>query len=183
MMKGAVGKRIRTHDAAAQRDGQIADYIANTIYYQLKAESEKKGITIQLPEQKARKVCLAAGLLARISAVDSGISEQEKQGIKQVLSAEWGLSEQEAQTLTELSCDRTLKGLDYYHLTREFFDCTSIDERKNFLKCLFQIANASDKTSRDETEEIRKIARSLKLSHRDFIEAKLTIPDEDREVL
>ena len=183
MMQGALGKRIQTHNAAAQRDSKIADYIANTIYYQLKSETEKKGTTIELPEQKIRKVCLAAGLLARISAVDSGISEQEKQGIRQILSTEWGLSEQEAQILAEISCDRTLKGLDYHHLTREFFDCTSVEERKKFLKCLFQIANASEKTSYEETEEIRKIARSLKLSHRDFIEAKLTIPDEDREVL
>jgi len=50
------------------------------------------------------------------------------------------------------------------------------------MKCLFRIANASEKTSYDETEEIRKIATSLKLTHKDFIEAKLTIPDEDREM-
>jgi uncharacterized tellurite resistance protein B-like protein len=58
-----------------------------------------------------------------------------------------------------------------------------LDERRNFIKCLFRIANASEKTSYDETEEIRKISTSLKLTHKDFIEAKLTIPDEDREVL
>jgi len=183
MIKGAMGKRVQTYGAATQRDSRIDDYIKNTVYYQLKSESEKKGMIIELPEQKIRKLCLAAGLLARISAVDSGISDEEKQSIKQVLSTEWSMSEQEARAVTEISCNRTLKGLDYFHLTREFFDCTSIDERRKFLKCLFQIANASDKTSYDETEEIRKIAKSLKLSHRDFIEAKLTIPDEDREVL
>jgi len=36
--------------------------------------------------------------------------------------------------------------------------------------------------SYDETAEIRKISNSLKLSHKDFIEAKLTISDEEREV-
>jgi hypothetical protein len=38
-------------------------------------------------------------------------------------------------------------------------------------------------TSYDEVEEIRRISESLKLPHKDFIEAKLTIPREDREVL
>ncbi|MFC1825967.1 TerB family tellurite resistance protein [Thermodesulfobacteriota bacterium] len=57
------------------------------------------------------------------------------------------------------------------------------DERMAFLKCLFKIANASDMTFRQEVEEIRSIARSLKLPHEDFIETKLTIPREDREVL
>ncbi|MHC4145943.1 MAG: TerB family tellurite resistance protein [Planctomycetota bacterium] len=89
--------------------------------------------------------------------------------------------EQEAQVVAEISCNRTLKGLDYFHLTKEFFDCTGIHERRKFLKCLFQIANAANKTSYDETEEIRKIAKSLKLSHNDFIEAKLTIPDENEK--
>ncbi len=54
---------------------------------------------------------------------------------------------------------------------------------KRFLKSLFQIANASEKTSFDEIEEIRFIAQQLKLSHSDFIEAKLTIPREDRKGL
>ncbi|UCD33882.1 MAG: TerB family tellurite resistance protein, partial [Desulfobacterales bacterium] len=57
------------------------------------------------------------------------------------------------------------------------------DERKSFLQCLFNIANASDMTSFKEVEEIRRISEALKLSHKDFIEAKLTIPRQNREVL
>ncbi|MCK4293481.1 MAG: TerB family tellurite resistance protein [Planctomycetes bacterium] len=179
MIKGAVARRGEKYGSAAQRDDQIDDYIKNRIYYQLKSQSEE----IDLPEQTLRKLCLAAGLLARISAVDSGISDEEKQTIENTLVAQWGLSHKKARVVAQISCDRTLRGLDNFRLARGFFECTTIDERRNFLKCLFQIANASDKTSYDETEEIRKIANSLKLTHKDFIEAKLTIPDEDREVL
>lgn len=179
MIKGAVARRGEKYGSAAQRDDQIDDYIKNTIYYQLKSQSEE----IDLPEQTLRKLCLAAGLLARISAVDSGISDEEKQTIENTLVAQWGLSHKKARVVAQISCERTLRGLDNFRLARGFFECTTIDERRDFLKCLFQIANASDKTSYDETEEIRKIANSLKLTHKDFIEAKLTIPDEDREVL
>jgi hypothetical protein len=38
-------------------------------------------------------------------------------------------------------------------------------------------------TSYAEVEEIRRISTALKLPHKDFIEAKLTIPRKDREVL
>lgn len=183
LIKGATGKRRDSYTAAVQRDAQVDDYIENTIYYQLKSEIEKKGIKIELPDDKVRQLCLAAGLLARISAVDSGISEKEKQAIRDILSAEWGLARREADIVTAISCDRALKGLDYFRLTRGFFECTNLEERRSFVKSLFKIANASDKTSYDETEEIRRIATSLKLTHRDFIDAKLTIPDEDREVL
>ncbi len=183
MIKATVTERGETYKAAAQRESQIDDYIENNVYYQLKSESEKKGIKIELPEQKVRQLCLAAGLLARISAVDSDISDQERRTIKDVLSTQWHLSEQEAEIVTQISCDRTLQGLDYFRLSRGFFECTTLDERRNFIKCLFKIANASNKTSYDETEEIRRISNSLKLTHKDFIEAKLTIPDEDRQVL
>lgn len=183
LIKAATGKRSDRYTSAAQRDARVDDYIENTIYYQLKSEIEKKGIKIELPEDKVRQLCLAAGLLARISAVDSGISEREKQTIKDILSAEWGLTQREGDIVTAISCDRALQGLDYFRLTRGFFECTSLEQRRSFVKSLFKIANASDKTSYDETEEIRRIATSLKLTHRDFIDAKLTIPDEDREVL
>ncbi|MDH4238092.1 MAG: TerB family tellurite resistance protein [Phycisphaerae bacterium] len=183
MIKTAVTGRDQHYKTAAQRESQIDDYIENNIYYNLKSESEKKGIKFDLPSEQVKKLCLAAGLLSRISAVDSDISDDEKRIIKNVLSTQWGLSEQQAQIVTQISCDKNLQGLDYFRLTRGFFDCTTLDERRDFIKCLFRIANASEKTSYDETEEIRKISNSLKLTHKDFIDAKLTIPDEDREVL
>jgi len=183
MITTAISGRGRTYSSAAQRESQIDDYIENNVYYHLKSESEKKGIKFDLPSEQVKKLCLAAGILARISAVDANISEDEKRTIKDVLAKQWHLSEQQAEIVTEISCDRTLKGLDYFRLTRGFFDCTTLDERRSFIKCLFRIANVSEKTSHDEIEEIRKISNSLKLTHKDFIEAKLTIPDEDREVL
>ena len=144
------------------------DKLLEEVLDQIRSEEDKK---------------LVMGTLESLFQADGIISDEERQSIKQVLSTEWGMSEQEAKVVAEISCNRTLKGLDYFHLTKEFFDCTGIHERRKFLKCLFQIANASNKTSYDETEEIRRIAKSLKLSHNDFIEAKLTIPDEEREVL
>jgi uncharacterized tellurite resistance protein B-like protein len=183
MIKATVIERGDKYKSAAQRDSQVEDYIENTIYYKLKSESDKKGIKLELPEQSVRKLCLAAGLLARISAVDEQISDDEKKTIKQVLTEEWDLSEPQAEIVTQISCDRTLRGLDYFRLSRGFFECTTLEERRNFIKCLFNIANASDKTSYDETEEIRRISNSLKLTHKDFIDAKLTIPDEDHKSL
>lgn len=183
MLPGSLAKRDTKYTAGAQRDTQVDDFIENRIYYQLKSLARKKGIDIDMPDEKARQACLAAGLMARISAVDSGISEQETQTIKDVLGGQWDLSEQEAEILAELSCEGTLKGLDYFRLSRSFFECTSLEQRRDFIKYLFKVANASEKTSYDETEEIRRIAKSLKLSHRDFIDAKLTIPDENRELL
>ena len=183
MIKTSVKRRNETSKAATQRESRIDDFIMNTVYYQLESELTAKGLEINLPETQIRKLGFAAGLLAKIAAVDSGKSGNERNTITSILSKEWDLSVQEAGLVTEISCRRVLKGLDYYRTTRGFFDCTNHDERKAFLTCLFKIANASNKTSYEEVEEIRRISSSLKLPHKDFIEAKLTIPREDREVL
>ena len=179
LIKGSLGKRNTAYGTAIHREVNIDDYIKNSIYYKLVANAKENGIEIQLDDEKIRKVCLAAGLMARVAAVDSEISDDEKEAIQSHLSKLWGLSEDQARMVTEVSCSSVLKGIDYYRLTRSFFECTSNDERKLFMAFLFQIANACKKTSHDETEEIRRIADSLKLSHQDFIAAKITISDED----
>ncbi len=179
IIKGAIKKRSEQYLASTQREAMIDDFVKNTIYFQLVSDAKKKGIEINLDEQKIRKLCFAGGLMAKVAAVDSEISDEEKEAIKKYLSVLWGLSEVEAELVAEISCQRILKGLDYFRLARGFCECTNYDERRIFLACLFQVANACKKTSYDETEEIRTISQSLKLTHKDFIAAKLTISDED----
>ena len=146
-------------------------------------KQEDSGITIDKSEAELRKLCSAAGLLSHIANVDSEISGQEQEAVRRVMAEDWDLSERQADLLVSISCDRTTRGLDYFRLSHGFFECTTLEERKRFLKTLFRVANASNKTDNDEIEEIRRIAKSLKLSHKDFIDAKLTIPREDRNGL
>lgn len=176
MLRPTLNRRKSTYKSGSQREGRIDDFIKNTIYYQLESEGKAPA---DLGADKVRQLCLAAGLLARVANVDEDISAAERDAIKGVLSKSWGLRESEARVVTDISCHRIIKGLDYFRLTRGFFECTTLEQRRSFLVCLFKVANASDKVSNDEIEEIRKISRALKLNHKDFIAAKLTISDED----
>ena len=121
--------------------------------------------------------------MARVAHVDKDISEDELTAIKNVLKTSWDLNDEEAETIARISCERTLKGLDYFRLARSFFQCSVIEQRRSFLRSLLYIANASEKTSNDEVEEIRTISNSLKLTQKDFIAAKVTISDEDLGVV
>lgn len=176
MLRPVIDQRKSTYKSGSQREGRIDDFIKNTIYYQLESEGK---VPADLGADKVRQLCLAAGLLAKVANVDEDISAAEQDAIKGVLSRSWGLSESEAEVVTNISCHRILKGLDYFRLTRGFFECTTIDQRRSFLVCLFKVANASDKVSNDEIDQIRRISDALKLTHKDFIAAKLTISDED----
>ncbi|MCD6394891.1 MAG: TerB family tellurite resistance protein [Planctomycetes bacterium] len=179
LLKPTINRRKDTFLAGTQREKHIDDFIKNTIYYDIKTQTPELAAKIDIPEHKLRQLCLAAGLLARVAWVDADISDEEKKTIATVLSKSWGLSKLQARLVADISCARAMKGLDYYRLARSFFECTTLDARRSFLKCLFAVANASEKTSHDEVEEIRRIAESLKLQHKDFIAAKITISDED----
>jgi uncharacterized tellurite resistance protein B-like protein len=175
--------RGQRYDPEHDRESRLEDFIKNTIYFQITLEMESKGMTFDLNDSEVRKLCLAAGLMARIADVDQQVSGEEKTVMRNILKQEWHLSDEQAQLVMEISHHRVLKGLDGGRMVRSFNQITTPSERRKFLRCLFAVANAADRTSFEEIEEIRGIATGLGLSHQDFIEAKLSIPREDRKGL
>ena len=165
------------------RESRLEDFIKNTIYFQVTMELRDRGITFDLPDTDIRKLCLAAGLMARVAGVDHVVSEEETQVMGQVLQRRWTLSEEQAQLVAEISHHRIFRGLDSVRLVKRFKDLTTRDERKEFLHCLFEVANAANQTSFEEIEEIRSIVKGLDLTHQDFLDAKLKISKEDRKGL
>ncbi|MFO7889152.1 MAG: TerB family tellurite resistance protein [bacterium] len=180
-LKSTISKRSSAVQSSTLRENDFEDYIKNTVYYDLQQKQKESGMTIDLAEEKLRKLCLATGLLSFVAGVDSEISDQEKKVMRDIITGDWQLSAALADLLIQISSERAVKGLDFYRISYNFFNRTRLKERKDFIKTLFKIANATDKTSREEIEEIRRIAQALKVSHQDFIKAKLTISREDRD--
>ncbi len=165
------------------RESRLEDFIKNTIYFQVTMELRDRGITFDLPDSDIRKLCLAAGLMARVAEVDHVVSPEETRVMSGVLQRHWTLTEEQAHLVAEISHHRVFRGLDSVRLVKRFNDFTTQTERKDFLDCLFAVANAADHTSFEEIEEIREIAKGLELSHQDFIDAKLKVSREDRRGL
>ncbi len=182
-LRRALNSRSSHYGNDGGRESRIDDYIKNTVYYQLVTEMNERGLKLSLPDEEVRKVCLAAGLMARVAWVDKAFCEQEQHSVSRALAAGWNLPEDEAQLIMEISHQRIMKGLDFVQLSKGFCDYTTVPERRAFLRGLFAVANAAGKTSNEEIEEIRAIAKGLELGHQDFIDAKLTISREDRSGL
>ncbi|HSR67823.1 MAG TPA: TerB family tellurite resistance protein [Acidobacteriota bacterium] len=184
LVGGAVSRRSDIVEQSPAREERLDDFIRNKIYFQLVSEVEARDdVTIDLPEDEQRKLCLAGGMLAQVALTDSEIDEPEMEKLRQVLRRQWDISPAAAELVAEISVDRAVRGLDQFRLTRTFFELTDHDERRRFLFSLFKVANAVNKTSFEEIEKIRQLARALKLPHDDFIAAKLSINSEDRHGL
>ncbi len=181
LISSSLNKRRKKLGQTPSREDRVEDYIKNTVYFKVKTELSADNISFEeLGDEELRKLCLASGIMAIIAWVDRDVSENEKAAINKALCDDWGLDENKAAVVTGLACSRALKGLDCFRLCRSFYECTVYDERRSFLKTLFAIANSSENTSSDEIEEIRTISNLLRLDHEDFINAKLTVPREDR---
>jgi len=180
VLEAALQRREQALQQAPNRENHFEDYIKNKVYYGIQRRMDLGEAELAIPEDRLRKLCLAGGLMARVARVDLDVTQQELQAMVSALQDGWGLSADEAHFVTEVAISEIGPDMDYYRLTRQFFTTTDELERTSFLRVLFAIAAADGMASADEIEEIRTIANTLRLSHRQFIDAKLTLPADHR---
>jgi uncharacterized tellurite resistance protein B-like protein len=177
LIKGPIQRRA---EVAANREEYLDDFIKNRVYYGLRRRLEEIGDSPELPEADLRKLSLAGGLMARIAHVDREVTAGERAAMVNALEDNWGCTEQEATIVTEVAVAAVAADLDFYRMAREFFTCTTEGERVRFLDVLFAVAVGDGSVSTPEIEGIRRIALNLKLTHKQFINAKLKIPKDKR---
>ncbi|MFQ5942679.1 MAG: TerB family tellurite resistance protein [Anaerolineales bacterium] len=183
LIAGSVTRREEALRDAPNREKHFEDYIKNKVYYgvQLRMEGDNgKPVSMDIPEAELRLLSLAGGLMARVAHVDLEVTEDEIAAMAKALKGGWKLSSDQAAFVVEVAISEIGPDMDYYRLTREFFENTSEDQRASFLNVLFAVGDADGKVSNEEIEEIRTIANALRLPHKLFIDAKLTIPKERR---
>jgi uncharacterized tellurite resistance protein B-like protein len=160
LIRGPVRRRSAAAAGAPNREAELEDFVKNRIFFQVRRLSLPEG-DAALAEAELRKLSLAAGLLARVAHVDQAVSPDEAAAIVAALRAGWGLSDAAATAIAEVALSAVATDLDYFRLTREFFTATGDEERVRFFDVLFAVARADGRISPEETEEIRRIARSL----------------------
>jgi uncharacterized tellurite resistance protein B-like protein len=167
---------LRQHKAAMKkitaREAEVEGFIRNRIAFHFR----RKLADLPLPEFTEADIQIwtsAGGLLARVAHADKKVTEREHAAISEALADHWDLPEHVIAALVDIALDAIAKGLDFYRLTRQFYLHTELERRQQFVTTLFKVALADGTISHEETEEIRHIARGLKLTHRQMIEAKL----------
>ncbi len=180
LMKGPVERRSTAVSAAPNREQYFDDFIKNRVYYGVQMQLEGGSASPGISEQLLRKLSLGAGLMARVAQVDEAVTTIEKETIIQALVQNWSLDPETADLVADVALAEVSPEMDYYRLTRTFFETTTEDERISFLDVLFTVAGADGFVSNAEIEEIRALSMGLKLPHKVFIDAKLKIPRAER---
>lgn len=180
LVQGALQRRSEAVASAPNREEHLDDFIRNKVFYQVRQRLGLDDAALDIPEAELRKLSLAGGLMARVAHVDRQVTDDEFELMVDVLQHHWGLSQPMAACVAETAVSEVAADLDFYRLTRQFFEKTTEEERVRFLDILFDIADADGFISHDEIEEVRRIGQSLHLTRKTINQAKAKIPRERR---
>ncbi len=176
----SVKRRSEVVASAPNREAYFDDFIKNKVYYSVSQWLQKNGQHLDLPDEALRKLGLVGGLMAKIAQLDREVTDAELERMIEIIRSYWRLSREEATFVAQVAVSAIDVTYDIFRMMRELTAFTTVKERQQILDVLFAVAAADGDLSFDETEEIRLIARSLDLTHTDFIDAKLRILGESR---
>ncbi len=181
LVKGMTGRRAEALANAPNREMYLEDYVRNRVYYGVRRRLDLGEVELQVGEEVLRTLSLAGGMMAQVARVNPQVSDAEVATMVEALEEHWHLDADQAAFVAGVAISDTASLMDRYRLAREFASVCGPKERAEFLDVLFAVAAADGVARYDEIEEIRGLAQTLKLSHRQFIEAKLKLPRERRD--
>jgi uncharacterized tellurite resistance protein B-like protein len=180
LFKGMTGRHAQSVANAPNREDYFEDFLNNKVYYGIRRRLDMGEVELKVSEDTLRTLSLAGGVMAQVAQVNPQVTDAEVDTMVEALQAHWHLKSEEAAFVAGVAVSETATMLDQSRLVREFADACGPEERAEFLDVLFAVAAADGEATYDEIEELRTIARWLKLTHEQFIEAKLKIPREQR---
>lgn len=126
------------------------------------------------PEQKQQQLQQAcAGLFFEVIRADFNQSPEEIDKVKDILAAQFSLSEQSLSELVEDSRSTAKENIALHPLTSLINDNYDYDERVKLISLMWSIAYADGDLDKYEDGVIRKVADLLYVRHSDFIKTKL----------
>ena len=122
-------------------------------------------------DAKALELACAA-LMFEVARADFAVDESEQRAVHDLLQAEFDLSQEEIDAVTEEAADKADAATCLFEFTRAVNDLASADQKRTLIRMMWRVAMADNAISRYEEHLIRKVADLLYLPHADFIQAK-----------
>jgi len=122
---------------------------------------------------------IALGVLLWVVAeADEKFLSHEDEKIKEILILHSKIPEEEIPTVLASIKEAARERIDLYRFTREINTDLPYNARISIIETLFRVACCDKELDHKEIEVIRKISGLFRVTHRDFINAKITIKKE-----
>ena len=156
----------------SRRSEELHEFLNNRILFKVRRKLEREQLSLETHPDELAYASVFGGLMAIVASAHTPLSEQELTVLRRHLTESAGFEQEAVELIMAVIEESAARGLDRFRLTREFYQRSSRQQRLQLLDCLFDIAGSDTDLAHAEVEEIRAIARGLKLNHKEFIQAK-----------
>lgn len=126
-----------------------------------------------------RKIKIATcSLFLVLAKSDDDFTTLEFQTIMEVMKNLFAINPEEAQELIDISEEAVKRSVSVYEFTDTINNYFDEDQKYEIIKNLWRLVLADNILNKYEEHLIRIISTNLRLSHRDFIAAKLEVKSE-----
>ncbi len=146
----------------------LDEFLRNKILFKLRRKTGNVRIT---PE--VHRLALLGGLMGVVAQADHDIDSRELEEIRRQLQARGDFDDVSMEILLAIIHEESVRGLDRHRLIAEYARDTTLDDRVELMDLLFGVAAADGGLTHLELEELRAISSALRLSHKQYIDAKL----------
>ena len=154
---------------AGKRAGDLTDRARDAALARLEVRFAERGWTLDDRAGDWNRATLAGVLLAHVGRVDGRWDRDEREVVARALTESYGLDEAAIEVALNVMDEEAAVGADLQRLCSETCRVMSMEERLATLEVLFQVAAADGRASREEVEEIRRIADLLWISRPEYL--------------
>jgi len=117
----------------------------------------------------------ACALFLEMANIDGEFSESEKRQVVSALKEGHGLSDEAAETLIDASAQELRGSIDLWQFTNRINQNYSREEKREIIVILWEIAYNDGYLDKHEDYLAHKMAKLLRLTHKELIDAKLKV--------
>ena len=107
--------------------------------------------------------------------IDGKFSDSEKESIISILKNNYNLSDEHANALIKAADEELKNSIDLWQFTNLINQNYSIDEKVQIIETVWQVVYTDGKLDKYEDYLMHKLAKLLRLSHKQLIDAKLKV--------
>jgi uncharacterized tellurite resistance protein B-like protein len=132
-----------------------------------------------LPDDRARVLAAFAYLLGRVAHADHALTPEETAAMEGLLVEMGNLTGPQAAAVVAIAQEQSLRhrGTEDFRVAQEFAAIATEDDKRALLRCLFAVSASDEAVVVAEDNEIRRITQELKVTHEEFVQAKLAVRD------
>jgi len=114
-------------------------------------------------------------LFLEMSNIDREFSKTERENIISIMKKHYDLSDEYVVTLLEASHEELKGSIDLWQFTNLINQNYSMEEKLRIIEVIWRVAYTDGKLDKHEDYLVHKLAKLLRLSHKQLIEAKVKV--------